>query len=640
MKTIRRLYFYIVAMISIEVVLWGTVSLLRSIFNANNVVNSASALAQALSLILVGVPIFLVHWLWAQRVSAKDDEEKTASVRAVFLYGVLLGTLIPVIQNLLALINRTFLATANLYTYRAIIGGSQTWIDNLVAIVINLLIAAYFWNTLKTEWRTLTETENFVEIRRLYRFIWMLYGLAMVVFGAQQALDYAFTLSTQGVLGAIGRETAVNAIALLVVGSPIWYFSWRILQDVLPDPAERESYLRLGILYVLSLGGVIVLLSAGATLIYMILRHVFGDGKNFSEFVQDIGGPISIGLPFGVIWAYYGNWLTQQFAFDTDSPRRAGKQRLYSYILSFLGLGATFFGVASLLSFVIDLLTTRAYLSSSGFASSLSSALAALVVGLPLWLMTWRPLQADALVEGSVGDHVRRSVIRKTYLYLVLFASVIGGMVSGGTLIFTIINSILGGEVTNFTSSSLNSLQVLILFVVLLMYHLSALRADSATHADALEAKQEDFKLVVLDNSDGKFGESVKVAFAKRIPKVPVMVVNVKDGIPDELKADAVILPGSLAVNTPKNVEAWIRSFNGSRLIVPDEAAGVYWLNDFGQAADSVRSLAEGQELRPQSTPRLTSVWTYVAYVFAVLFGCQLLFMLLMLVVSLVTGGL
>jgi len=638
MKTIRRLYFYAVAAISIEVVMWGIISLLRSIFKTSEVVNSASTLAQALSLILVGVPIFLVHWLWAQRASARDDEEKTASVRAIFFYGILLGTLIPAVQNLLALIDRTFLATANLYTYRAIVGGSQTWIDNLIAIVINLLLAAYFWNILKDEWRTLPETENFAEIRRLYRFIWMLYGLLMVVFGAQQALDYAFTLSTGDVLGAIGRETAVNATALLVIGAPIWFFSWRILQDVLPDPAEKESYLRLGILYLLSLGGVIVVLTAGGSLVYMILMHVFGDGRDFAEFMQNIGGPISVGVPFGVVWVYYGKWLNQQFAFDEDSPRRAGKQRLYSYILSFLGLAATFFAVASLFSVVIDLLTAKAYLSGGGFSSPLSRALAALVVGLPLWLMTWRPVQADALEEGPVGDHARRSVIRKTYLYLVLFASVIGGMASAGILIFTLINAALGGDTGDFANSMLNSLQILILFVVLLLYHLSALRKDGAARADVLEAKQEGFKLVVLDNSDGRFGESVRAAFAKRAPKVPVTVVNVKDEISAELKADAVVLPGSLAVNTPKNVEAWINSFNGNRLIVPDEAAGVYWLNDFGQAAESVRALAEGQEIRPQSAAKLTSVWTYVAYVFAALFACQLLFMLLAFGVSMVSG--
>ncbi len=174
--------------------------------------------------------------------------------------------------------------------------------------------------------------------------------------------------------------------------------------------------------------------------------------------------------------------------------------------------------------------------------------------------------------------------------------------------------------------------------MVLLLYHLSALRKDGAARADVLEAKQEGFKLVVLDNSDGRFGESVRAAFAKRAPKVPVTVVNVKDGISAELKADAVVLPGSLAVNTPKNVEAWINSFNGNRLIVPDEAAGVYWLNDFGQAAESVRALAEGQEIRPQAAAKSTSMWTYVAYVFAALFACQLLFMLLAFGVSMVTG--
>src|SRR4030095_5267416 len=65
MKSIRRLYFYLVAFISIEVVVWGLIGLLRSIVD-ETVSGGAEALAQALALILVGVPIFLIHWLWAQ----------------------------------------------------------------------------------------------------------------------------------------------------------------------------------------------------------------------------------------------------------------------------------------------------------------------------------------------------------------------------------------------------------------------------------------------------------------------------------------------------------------------------------------------------------------------------------------------
>ncbi|MEY2816847.1 MAG: hypothetical protein RL275_310 [Chloroflexota bacterium] len=636
MKTIRRLYFYAVSAISIEVVLWGIIGLLRSIFNPQDITNNASNLASALALIFVGVPIFLIHWAWAQNVSSKDDEEHSASIRAVFLYGILLGALIPVVQNLLAFINRTILSSAQLSAYRAVVGGSQTWLDNLIAIVINLLIAAYFWNVLRSNWKTLSEPESFAEIRRLYRFVWVLYGLLMAVYGVQQAISYAFSFPT-GVLGEIGGETAVNAIALMVIGSPIWYYAWRFLQDALVESDEKESYLRLGLLYLLTLGGVIVFLVSCGDLLYQLLQQLLGDGQSTNEFIRELGGPISVAVPFGVIWAYYGKWLSQQFAFDENLPRRAGKHRLYTYVLSFLGLAATVAGLIALLSVLIDLVLGNNYLSDAGIREPLSGAIATLVVGLPVWLVNWRSAQAQALADNDMGDHARRSVIRKAYLYLVLFASVIGGMVAAGTLVFNLVNTALGGGSSDFWTAVLNQLATLILFIVLLVYHLLALRADGTARADVLAEKQSKYQVVVFDR-DGKFGVAVKAVFAKRAHDVPLMVVDVNAGIPSDLKADAVILPGSIAVNTPETVEAWLRSFSGNKLIVSDEAAGVFWMNDFEQAADSAKSLAEGQDLRPQSSKRTTSIWTYVAYVFAALFACQLLFGLLMFGISMVTG--
>ena len=80
----------------------------------SSITGGIDTLAQALALILVGVPIFLVHWLWAQRVSAKDEEEKTASLRAIFFYAILLGTLIPVVQNLLSFIDRSLVEVTGL----------------------------------------------------------------------------------------------------------------------------------------------------------------------------------------------------------------------------------------------------------------------------------------------------------------------------------------------------------------------------------------------------------------------------------------------------------------------------------------------------------------------------------------------
>ena len=161
MKSIRRLYFYLVAFISIEIVLWGLVGLLRSIVD-DTVSGGADALAQALALILVGVPIFLIHWLWAQRASARDEEEKTASLRAAFLYAILLATLIPVVQNLLAFIDRSLVQAAGLEVDRAFRAFSeQSLADNLIAILMNGIVAAYFWNVLRHEGAAITDSENF-----------------------------------------------------------------------------------------------------------------------------------------------------------------------------------------------------------------------------------------------------------------------------------------------------------------------------------------------------------------------------------------------------------------------------------------------------------------------------------------------
>ena len=395
MKSIRRLYFYLVAFISIEVVLWGLILLLRSILD-DKVSGGADDLAQALALILVGVPIFLVHWLWAQRASAREEEEKTATLRAVFLYGILLATLIPVVQNLLAFINRSFLGVVRLEYSRSFIGGTQTLTDNAIAIGMNLIVAAYFWNVLRSEWTTLPDTENFSEVRRLHRYIWTLYGLLMTVLGAQQILRFLFYIPGE-VLGELGRETLVNGIALLAVGTPLWIYTWRVIQDTLSDPSEMGSILRLGILYILALGGVITVITVSFNIASEILHILLGQDSTFSEFIDKIGGPLSIGIPLGAIWAYYGHWLTRHIESVGDKVREAGMKRPYNYILAFIGLVVAFIGVGMLFSFIIDMTTSRAFVMGSGNRSALASSISSLLVGLPLWVMNWRPMQADAL---------------------------------------------------------------------------------------------------------------------------------------------------------------------------------------------------------------------------------------------------
>ena len=627
MKTIRRLYFYLVALISIEIVLWGLVGLLRSIVD-QTISGGADALAQALALILVGVPIFLIHWLWAQRASARDEEEKTATIRAAFFYAILLGTLIPIIQNLLSFIDRSLVQVTGLGVERAFAGfGQQTLADNLIAILMNGIVAFYFWNILRRDWETLPDKQNFTEVRRLYRYLWMLYGLLLTVVGAQQILGFLLYIPSD-VLGDLGRDVAVNGTALLLVGTPVWAYSWQVIQDSLTDAAEMGSTLRLGILYLLALGGVITVITAAFMVLKAILTWLLGADWTFGDFVQQISGPVSIGLPLGLVSAYYGYWLNRHIEAIDDRVRQASLRRLYNYLLSLIGLVVAFIGVMSLLRFLIDMVTGRGILLTDSLRITLASALASILVGLPFWVMMWRPMQAETLTLGAMGDHARRSVLRKTYLYLVLFVSVIGGMATAVGLVYQLIRVVLSGDASgDFLKTVLNLTQLLFLFSVVLIYHLNVLRMDGASTADALAEKQSRYSVLIVDSGNG-FVDSMKAALARLGSKVQVVVTN-PDQKP-EGNFNAILLNGSLAVDAPE----WIRSFDGDKVLVQDEVKDIVWTEDEAQAAQTLQQLAEGQEIHKPRTGR--SPWMIAIYVFAGLFMFQLIFLLLAFGVSLV----
>jgi Domain of unknown function (DUF5671) len=639
MKTIRRLYFYAIALVSLEVVLWGLINLLRTAL-AGDIVPGVETLAQALALILVGVPIFLLHWTWIQRTAQRDEEEHAATLRAVFLYLTLLFLLIPAVQNTLVLINHLLLQASGLGAYQAIFGGTQSWKDNLIAIAFNLIAAAYFYNVLQKDWKSIPDQGNFADVRRLYRYVWLIYSVAMVVFGAQQILRYDFYIPS-GMLGELGRETFVNGLALLIVGTPLWVYTWNLCQEALAESTEQGSLIRLGVLYLLALAGVITVTASAAVVLNNILLWILGKPITTVEFIRQVGGPLSILLPLAVVWAYYGHWLNVDIQAVPDTERRAGLQRFYYYILSLIGLVAAFTGLALLVSVVVDQLTGTV-LWGETMRGRTSAAIATLAAGLPLWLLTWRPMQAEALASGPDGDHARRSLIRRIYLYVVIFAAVIGLMVSAITLVYQLLTALLGMRGFDFTSNVLNAIQLLLLFIGLLLYHMTALRRDNAHTADSLTSRYAGFGVMVFDAGDAEFVSSLTSAIHKHAPGMPVVVQPIGQPIPDDARrVQALVLPAALALDPPEVLHVILEDFKGAKVVVQGDTPG--WVMSgqprrglavtAQQAALALRQLSEGQEVRPSAA---TSAGMIVLYVIAVLFGIEVAFLLFGLLMSLI----
>ncbi len=636
MQTIRRFYLYAVSLVSVEVVLWGAIGLARSFFAGEQIGGSVARLAGALSLILVGVPVFLIHWLLAQRLALKDPAERSARLRALFLYGVLLALLVPAAQNTLALLNRALLSAMGQYADRAIFGGDQTLSDNLVAIALNLLAAAYFYTALRSDWRAQPQEETLAETRRLYRYFWMLYGLILVYFGMQQVL--AFLLTFWGVVSAGAPVLLASGLTLLLVGTPVWTFVWRRIQISLADPAEAGSLLRLLLLYLLSLASLGTLLTSLGFVLYGLLRFLLGETIALPYLMEELSVPLSVAVPAALVWAYYGRSLRVEMNALLEATRREELRRLYSYILAAAGLAASFVGVMLLIGFLLDLLLGQDVVWGKALRENLAAALATLAIGLPLWFFTWRSIAAEAGTEGEASDRARRSLVRKGFLYLALFAGVLGVMFSSGALLYQWISALLGQPSPELLLESAQLLRLVILFAIVLGFHWRALRLDNRLAESALARRHAQFPVLILAPPEGEFARLLVERLEREVKELPVAVHPYSMGAPDETlsAARAVILPAELLSKPPEAVRLWLQGFDGQRLVVPQPFPGWHWVtaggDPIGQVVRMVRRLSEGEAAHP---PRHAPAWMTFVYVLAGLFALQILGMLVALVISL-----
>lgn len=612
MQSLRRLYLYAVAFVSLEVVLWGAIGLARSFFAGGSADGSTTQLAQALSLVLVGVPVFLLHWWLIQRSVKGEPGERSALLRAIFLYGVMLVTLLAVVNNSLSLIDRTLALIFGMKPSLAPLGGMQSLSDNLIAGTLNALAAAYFYTVLRVDWKARPVGDDFAFIRRLYRYVWVVYGLGMAAIGLQRALEYLLLWLDPGSPPELTLLT--SALALLLVGAPIWVYCWWVVQRSLVEPAERDSTLRLVVLFAL------VFISAAGGLVSAILalQTVLAALLNLPsppvDFFADISEPLSAGLSFGLVWFYYHRVLRAEnapastAALEESSPqieRRARLQRIHAYVMALYGLVGAFFGLLMLVIALVDLVIDPGLSWGESLRQQMAGSLAALLVSLPLWFLTWRPLTREAAAEAEAGEAARRSLVRRGYLYLALFAGVMGVMFSAGGLLFQLLNAFLGNPGDTLLLQSLQLLLTMLLFAALLGYHGWVLRSDNRQTERLLARRRAKYPVLVLAPAEEGISEALVAALEQEAPDLPVAVHPIEQGAPDETfsAAKAVILPAELLTTPGEALRLWLRAFDGKRIVIITPAGDWLWVPQANVVASSrnaarlARRLAEGEDI-------------------------------------------
>jgi hypothetical protein len=267
-----------------------------------------------------------------------------------------------------------------------------------------------------------------------------------------------------------------------------------------------------------------------------------------------------------------------------------------------------------------------------------------LIIGVPLWIRYWPGLQMEAAQVTELGDHARRSIIRKSYLYLALFSLVVGMMASAGTLLYNLFSMLFIEQSVNPIIDILHDFKTLSVVIIWLIYHFLALRTDSKTSQIALSNQHAAFPVAVF--MEGENDSTVKMLeyLQRMAPNIPVEIITKEKELQVDLKKfKAVVFDSERVFGDNPDFQSAIKAFQGKRLVIPTEKEGWIWqglvqTKEFEspkETARIIRLLAEGQVA---GTPPSSNPWVTIGYILGGLFGLQILLLLVALIGSSLGG--
>lgn len=257
--------------------------------------------------------------------------------------------------------------------------------------------------------------------RRLYLYVAAFIGLQML--GAGTSALLAFIVERWFGGPPIGAEGAVlrlaGAVALVVVGTPLWAGHWLFIRRDADRPEGQASPLRRLYLYAVLLVAALGALTASREALAMALTAIWRDRTALA-----LVAPLASALVCGVIWAAHWRIASNDRAEVERSGPNATLRRWYMVLMLWVSLGLAAFGASALIHFLLQ----RFVFGQPLLTVQVLDSTATLAIGLGFWLAheLWSrrlvrvpgPLQADELA----------SSLRQVYLALVIVVALIASL--------------------------------------------------------------------------------------------------------------------------------------------------------------------------------------------------------------------
>ncbi|HRQ37730.1 MAG TPA: DUF5671 domain-containing protein [Chloroflexota bacterium] len=660
MANIRRVYMFVVTAVSLNAVAWALIALLRNLLTPalnplrNNISYQTEIIAMQLAVIIIGLPIYLAHWLWAERLAHRDEEEHAALLRRLYLYVMMTAFAIPIFTNAFG-----FVASA----LRLIMGVElriPSWSTQLpdganlvytaVALVILALLWAYHhWLTV-VDRSQVAETNDLAVIHRLYVYLFTFGSLVLLSVGSGSVLRWLlFQISRNRIIA--GEQTLITAVTGLLVGAVAWFYFWRKAEGMFTFGGAREqaSALRKFYLYLVIFLAALGTVSALTILLSGLFRQLLNVATPGSIF-----NVLSVLVVTAVLWAYHFFVLRQDMGVMPEVDEQAGVRRLYWYLIAGIGLLALLIGVGGDISVLIR--SSGSFISHN-LREQTAWFTAVLIAGLVVWIVPWRKIQMEVAVAGEVGESARRSLVRRLYLTFYLLLATLTFLGTSVYAVSQLIYLLLGGRTAvNLAADMAQAVAYALLAVVVWLYHGRLLRLDNAAFKQTEARRAQTVHVAVVDDADGRFAERLIHDLHEALPTVILHPIGLTpqanetlhtadEAMPaPEALAAAQIIVGPWTMTTPYVVHgetdmemlAAVSASPGHKLLVPTPEPGWDWAGvgrwemdtAVRQTIRAVKQLIAGQVVKSKSGLNLGTVIAVVLFLFLLVNLLPMLFML------------
>lgn len=605
MSSVRRWYLFAVCAVSIQSVAWAAIVLLRGLLNPR-LQADFELISVQIAVIIIGLPIFLWHWGRARDhfVDQAVDGVVDVGPAPIYLYLMLLGLIGPIVANAITLLVALYHTILGLSSKLLPNGmdSSEAIISSVVALLVLSILSLYFRKQEREE-IDLDSKESqgsVADVRRGYLFLLSITGLSLTIYSLIGLLNWMLLqLFVDQTVTALTSAAAIvgNEVACLLVGLILWQLSWGRAQALYHSGLrdEQESSVRKLYLYALVFVGSLAVVTTTASVLAGILRAWLGlvnDGE--------IRIAVSSIIGFGIVWSYHAFVLHHDAQLAPNAYKEAQIRRIYRYLLSTIGFAVVLVGLGGVIDVIIRMILEQRL--GNLLREQVANVSAALMAGLPIWLLSWRKIQETSKAGNDLAKLERTSAVRKVYIYFFLFVATMTVLASGVAIVSQLLNIFLGNASTdNLANLLAHAIAYSLIAVAVWLYHRALLNEDRIHNID--DQKQVGMnggRVVIFMPDADDIGVSLNSTLGLQFPEITIALTYRAEDLADLSAADVVIAHSD-------DISA-VANTKSRKLIIPSipnhewnfiGASSRSTQSQIKDCMNALRQIVSGEEIKP-----------------------------------------